>query len=216
MKDIRSWLGKHMRPNQEALLTRMALTLNEKKKARVGCGRKKASNHVDVLYLTEHFGIGPVKYGVLGQKTPFKSKAPAGCLYTPSGKIELTDDFQYIISTSCGRVYEYYLQYYFLNLGQVKRPNKQVVNVRRIPVKIQDIAEQDKLDLIFYTSTKAESLAVKCFTKDNLFDQVKTENKALPENKQLKVSAFAKSKIIHATAIVKIRTELKACGKILQ
>eukprot|EP00978_Attheya_sp_CCMP212_P006182 scaffold13947_cov38-Attheya_sp.AAC.3 len=47
MKDLRSWLGKHMQTNQEALLTWMTLTLNEKKKAWVGRGQKKASDHVN-------------------------------------------------------------------------------------------------------------------------------------------------------------------------
>jgi len=35
MKDIRSWLLKHSRPNQEVLLTRLALNLVDKKRSRM-------------------------------------------------------------------------------------------------------------------------------------------------------------------------------------
>ena len=38
MKDIRSWLLKHARPNQEALLTWLALNLVDKKRARMAGG----------------------------------------------------------------------------------------------------------------------------------------------------------------------------------
>ena len=38
MKDIRSWLLKHARRNQEALLTRLALNLVDKKRSRMAGG----------------------------------------------------------------------------------------------------------------------------------------------------------------------------------
>eukprot|EP00978_Attheya_sp_CCMP212_P003799 scaffold8061_cov61-Attheya_sp.AAC.1 len=225
MKDIRSWMGKHMKPNQEAMLTRLALMLAEHKKARVGAGRSNPSipdiPSVKMIAVTKVFactaamvdemnifGQGPVKYGTLG-KGEFKAKSDSdsNSLFTPSGRTKLTDECLFWYSTGLERDEQYIDEYYFKNPNQIKRPNSQA-NVQRIPVRKQDAVDAAELEKIFHTSMDPRYLDVKEFTKDDLASQVDIENSLLPKEFRIKPPSFSSRKSMHVHALVDIRKRI--------
>jgi hypothetical protein len=139
-------MGKHMKPNQEAILTRLALMLAEHKNAHVGAGCSNPSvpdiiSSVKMIADTKVFacttamvdemnifGEGPVKYGTLG-KGEFKAKSDSDSdsLFMPSGRTQLTDECLFWYSTGLEWDEQYTDEYYFKNPNQtIKHPNSQV------------------------------------------------------------------------------------------
>lgn len=228
MKDVRSWLGKHVQANMESVLTNLVLQLADLKKARtadvptsaiVSETTSENAPQLKELAGTKAFvstmvwqdthniwGPGPIKYSNGNESKGYKGNK----FYDITGENELNWGILRFRPEGIDRNRRYGNEYYFVGeRNQVTRPNKKV-NLRSIPVLAKSIRKQKELDEIFFRSMDPEELSSDEYSKDDLLDQVRKENNLLPDDAKLPLPAKKLKKFIHAVCLVSIREKAGA------
>jgi hypothetical protein len=166
-KDVREYLGKYAKPNQELLLQRTALLTRERKRARVGAPTKRPEvtqeektlaispifcSQMDLIDQWNLWGDGPV---LVGKAMDLE---PPTRFTDPSGKNALNVNMLFDVS-SAEKTLMAYFEYSSLEgaVHKVSRSEKEV-SLRMTPATLEDIKQARSDELKRLTSTDTDAL----------------------------------------------------------
>jgi hypothetical protein len=203
--DLREYLGKHAKHNQELLLTRTAMLLEERKRDRketrifTSQDTRTKSDHTKLaispilchqLILIEKIGLWKGEDDIyVGSKDTWKAQT---ILTDPSGENELNVQILFEISQAEKQIMDYFDTYYLSGeLNQVARSEKDV-SFRKTPVLLESVTQARNDEVTRQTSTEPKTLEALC-TKEymqsellslcNQFETVEREiADAIPRN----------------------------------
>jgi len=188
-KDIRSYLGKYKKPNQELLMTRTSLLMTERLRRKgEDCieSRKHKQNHddkpiqidkdiaispifcsqLDLVYRHNFWGEGPVRVGEDNDQQDSTS------FQDPSGAYELNPKLLFLVTDAEDALQWKFRGCYLADPSEREEHAKYDSQFYKVPPRIEDM-EQDKEDeMTRLTSTKAEDIKNVC-TKEYMKKRAK-------------------------------------------
>lgn len=243
--DVREYLGKYKKPNQELLCICTALLMKERKQFRVGNGLVPI-DQIDIIDhgdLEKNIAISPIfchqlalidRWNLWGKGSVLvgaKGKERIPDYFTdPTGRTALNSDILFEISSAQTTLKNYFDQTYLTgDLDDIGASEKQV-SLAMTPIKILELEEEQQQELSRLTSTEYQELVdvtTVSFLKMRLehlaekYDYLQTSD--IPKG-QAKKEAFAKALALFHMAIRRkntrfvstIKKELKEKGRALK
>jgi hypothetical protein len=186
-KDIREYLGKYAKPNQELLVTRCAILMKERKRWKAAASNMRRDNRVASQSAEKTLAVSPIfchqmdlidRWNIWGDRSPLVGKdgetSVPKCFMDPSGQHALNIQLLFDISAAEDTLMEYFSKNHLEDsLDRVQRSEvgEHGVSLRKTPALVADIDQARDEEVSRRTSDDFE-LLIKLCNKPYLKDRI--------------------------------------------